>query len=234
MRSTRNVKRVTESHSRKGRVSHVTRYALRVPQSVPAIAVFCSGQGTNLQAILHAIRRGRLRARVALVISDRPEAKALTRARRAGVEARHLNPHDYPTRADYERALIALCETHDVNAVCLAGFMRLLSPMFVGHFRHRILNIHPALLPAFPGAHAVRDALAWGAKVTGVTVHLVDENMDHGPIILQEAVSIRSTDNEASLSARLHRVEHQAYPRAIRLLLAGRLRLHGRRVRMVA
>ena len=199
-------------------------------RTTPALAVLCSGQGTNLQAILHAIHSRRLRARVALVISDRPEAKALTRARRAGVEARYIDPKDYPTRVDYERALIALCTAHHVKAVCLAGFMRLLSPVFIGHFRHRILNIHPALLPAFPGAHAVRDALAWGAKVTGVTVHLVDEEMDHGPIVLQEAVPIRPADNEASLLARLHHLEHQVYPRAIRLLLEGRLRLHGRRV----
>lgn len=196
----------------------------------PAIAVLCSGQGTNLQAILNAIRRRQLRARVALVISDRPDANALVRARRAGVDAQYLNPKDYPSRADYERALIALCIRHHVRVVCLAGFMRMLSPVFVGHFRHRLLNIHPALLPAFPGAHAVRDALNWGAKVTGVTVHLVDEEMDHGPIVLQEAVPIRPTDNEASLFARLHRVEHRLYPHAIQLLLDGRLRLIGRRV----
>ena len=167
---------------------------------------------------------------MALVISDRAEVKALTRARRAGVAAYVVHPKNFPTRADYERALITLCETHHVKAVCLAGFMRLLSPVFVGHFRHRILNIHPALLPAFPGAHAVRDALAWGAQVTGVTVHLVDEAIDHGPIVLQQAVPIRPTDNEASLLTRLHRVEHQLYPRAIQLLLEGRLRLFGRRV----
>ena len=200
-------------------------------RTTPAIAVLCSGQGTNLQAILKAIRRRQLQARLALVISDRPKAKALLRAQRAGVEAQYLNPSEYPSRADYERALIALCAAHGVKAICLAGFMRMLSPVFVRHFRHRILNIHPALLPAFPGAHAARDALAWGAKVTGVTVHLVDEEMDHGPIVLQQAVPIRPADSEASLVARLHRVEHQVYPRAIQLLLDGRLRLDGRRVR---
>src|SRR5262245_6052896 len=121
----------------------------------PAIAVFCSGQGTNLQAILDAARTGVLRATVALVISDQPKAKALTRAIRAGAEACYLDPRAYPTRARYERALIRLCEARNVRLVCLAGFMRILSPIFVRRYRSRILNIHPALLPAFPGAHAI-------------------------------------------------------------------------------
>ena len=196
---------------------------------LPALAVFCSGEGTNLQALLDAARRGRLRARVALVISDRPGARALRRAARAGVEARHVDPKRYPTRAAYERALIRLCEARAVRLVCLAGFMRVLSPVFVRRYRHRILNIHPALLPAFPGAHAVRDALAWGANVTGVTVHLVDEQVDHGPILLQEAVAVRPGDTEAALLARVHRVEHRLYPRAVALMLSGRVRVQGRR-----
>ena len=198
----------------------------------PAIAVFCSGQGTNLQAILNAVHRGRLRARVALVLSDRAEAKALRRARRAGVEAQFVDPKRYATRAAFERALIARCEAHRVRLVCLAGFMRILSPVFVRRFRRRILNVHPALLPAFPGAHAVRDALAWGAKVTGVTIHLVDEEVDHGPILLQEAVRIAPTDTEARLLARVHRIEHRRYPEAIGLMLSGRIRIAGRSVRI--
>ena len=199
-------------------------------RSTPAIAVFCSGQGTNLQAILDAVRRGSLRARLVLVVSDQPKANALRRARRAGVEARYVNPNAYPTRAAYEQALIRLCEARGVRLICLAGFMRILSPVLVGRFRRRILNIHPALLPAFPGAHAVRDALAWGAKVTGVTVHFVDEAVDHGPILLQEAVAVRPDETEASLLKRVHRVEHRLYPNAIDLLLKGRVRLNGRRV----
>ena len=199
-------------------------------RSVPNISVFCSGQGTNLQAILDAVRRGRLRARVALVVSDRPKAKALARAVRAGAETVYVNPRDYSTRGAYERALIRLCEARGVRMVCLAGFMRILSPVFVRRYRHRILNVHPALLPAFPGASAVRDALAWGAKVTGVTVHLVDEEVDHGPILLQEAVPIRPGDTAARLLARVHRVERRLYPQAIQLLLADRLRVRGRRV----
>ena len=185
----------------------------------PAIAVFCSGEGTNLQAILDAIRAGRLRARVALVIADRPEAKALARAARAGVAARCVTPADYPTRAAFERALIRACEAHDVRLICLAGFMRILSPVFVRRYRHHILNVHPALLPAFPGSHAVRDALRWGAKVTGVTVHLVDEEVDHGPILLQETVRVLPSDTERTLLAKVHRVEHMLYPKAIEAML---------------
>ena len=200
-------------------------------RALPAIAVFCSGEGTNLQAILNAVRAGRIPARVTLVISDRPRANALRRATHAGVEARYVNPKAYRTRGAYERALITLLRARRVRLVCLAGFMRILSPVFVRRYRHRILNIHPALLPAFPGVHAVRDALAWGVQVTGVTVHLVDELVDHGPILLQEAVAIAPRDTCATLLRRLHRVEHQLYPKAIRLVLQRRVRVTGRTVR---
>ncbi|MBI4342386.1 MAG: phosphoribosylglycinamide formyltransferase [Candidatus Omnitrophica bacterium] len=197
------------------------------------MAVLCSGQGTNLQAILDAARRGRLTARVALVLSDRPGAKALERARRAGVAAYDVDPKGYPTKAAYERELIRLCEAAGVRFICLAGFMRVLSPVFVHRFRSRILNIHPALLPAFPGTHGARDALAWGVKVTGVTVHLVDEHVDHGPILLQEATPIAPNDTEATLLAKLHRIEHRLYPRAIQWMVDGKVRVRGRTVRVV-
>ncbi len=195
----------------------------------PALAVFCSGQGTNLQAILDAVRGGRLKARVALVVSDRANAKALQRARRAGVPSAYLSPSDYPTRTAYERALIRLCELHGVRLVCLAGFMRILTPVFVRRFAGRILNVHPALLPAFPGASAVRDALAWGAKVVGVTVHFVDEQVDHGPVILQEPVRVTPGESEARLLLRVHAVEHRIYPKAIQLALEGRAKFTERR-----
>ena len=207
---------------------YITHYTVHIThvmsKTLPAIAVFCSGEGTNLQAILDAVRTGRLRARVAVVVTDRPDARALKRAHRAGVDARYVNSTQYPTRGRYESALIRLLKQHRIQLVCLAGFMRILSPVFVHCFRHRILNIHPALLPAFPGAHAVRDALAGGAKVTGVTVHVVDEEVDHGPIVLQEAVAIRPGETEASLLTRIHRVEHRLYPKAIGLVLSGRIR----------
>ena len=204
--------------------------ASRARRGRGTIAVFCSGEGTNLQAILDAVRAGRVRARVALVVSDRPQARALRRARRAGVEACYINPTSYKTRAAFERAVIARCQARRVRLICLAGFMRILSPVLIRRYRHRILNIHPALLPAFPGAHAVRDTLAWGAKVTGVTVHVVDEHVDHGPIILQEAVTVPSGATASTLLQRLHRLEHRLYPRAIRLVLDGRVRVRGRTV----
>ena len=196
--------------------------------TLPRIAVLCSGSGTNLQAIINAVRVGNVRARVAIVVSDKPKAYALKRADKVGVEARYINPKAFATRASYERALISLLEDRRVYLVCLAGFMRVLSPVFIRRFRYRVLNIHPALLPAFPGAHAIRDALAWGAKVSGVTIHFADENVDHGPIILQEAVTIHQGETEAHLLDRIHRVEHRLYPEAIRLVLAGRVRLVGR------
>ncbi len=200
------------------------------PASRPPIAVLCSGQGTNLQAILDATRAGRLRARVACVIADREHAVVLTRAKRAGVATLYVNPKQFATRAEFERRLITLLDAEGVKLVCLAGFMRILSPVFVRHYPNRILNIHPALLPAFPGAHAIADALRWGVTLTGVTVHLVDEAVDHGPIVLQEAVSIRRGESEARLLARVHAVEHRLYPQAIQLLLDGRIRVSGRTV----
>lgn len=193
--------------------------------------MLCSGQGTNLQAIVRAIQSGRLRARIALVIADRAEALALRRAKRAGVPAVFIDRRAFGSREAFERHLITLLGHAGVKAVCLAGFMRVLSPVFVRRFSNRILNIHPSLLPAFPGGRAVRDALAWGAKVTGVTVHLVDEHVDHGPIVLQEAVAVKAGDTVGTLLERIHRVEHRLYPKAIALLLSGRVRVQGRAVR---
>jgi phosphoribosylglycinamide formyltransferase-1 len=198
----------------------------------PAVAVFASGKGTNLQALLDAQRRGRLRARIALVLSDQPGAGALARARRAGVQAHAIARADYPDRAAFERAFLKHCRAAGIRWICLAGFMRILSPAFVRAYRNRILNVHPALLPAFPGGTALRDALAWGAKVTGVTVHLVDEHVDHGPIILQEAVAIRAHDSEATLLARVHTVEHRLYVEALNLAAQGRIGVAGRVVKI--
>ena len=197
------------------------------------IGVLCSGNGTNLQAIIDAIRRGRLRARVAVVISDRADVRALLWARRANIPAQFIDPHDFPNREAYDRALIRCLEAAQVRVVCLAGFMRLLSPVFVRRFSRRLLNVHPALLPAFPGAHAIRDALAWGVAVTGVTVHFVDEEMDHGPILLQEALAIRPRESADRVLARVHRIEHRLYPRAIQLVLDGRVRLRGRTAELI-
>lgn len=196
------------------------------------LGVLASGRGSNLQAILDAIAEGRCPARVAVVLSDRAEAPALERARRAGVKAVYLDPRAYPDRVAFDRALARVLEEHEVELVCLAGYMRLLSPEFVAAFRWRILNIHPALLPAFPGLHAQRQALAYGVKVSGATVHFVDEGVDTGPIVLQAAVPVEEDDTEETLAARILVEEHRLYPEAIRLYAEGRLEVVGRRVRI--
>ena len=204
----------------------------RTKNDRPRLAVFCSGHGTNLQALIHAARRGRLRARIALVVSDQPRAYALTRARRYGIPTVVVPRAESPTRAAFERTIRYTLAAHRIRYIALAGFMRILSPAFVRAYRGRILNIHPALLPAFPGAHAVRDTLRAGAKVTGVTVHVVDAGVDTGPIILQETLPIRRGETESALLQRIHRLEHRLYPQALHYLVTGRLRLRGRRVIM--
>lgn len=192
--------------------------------------MLCSGQGTNLQAIINATRSGRLRARIGLIVSDRADAFARRRAKRAKLPSVFIDRKAFDSREAFERHLIKLLEAAGVTLVCLAGFMRVLSPGFVRRFPNRILNIHPSLLPAFSGGHAVQDALAWGAKVTGVTIHLVDEEVDHGPIVLQEPVAIQPGDTLKTLLERIHRVEHRLYPKAISLMLGGKVRVRGRTV----
>lgn len=187
--------------------------------AAPAIAVFCSGRGTNLQAILDAIRRRRLRARVALVVSDNPGAYALIRARAAKVPAVVVDPRRFRSREQHDRAVARLVDASGARLIVLAGYMRLLSASFVRRYGGRILNIHPALLPSFPGAQAVRDALRRGVQVTGVTVHFVDEEIDHGPILIQEAVQVKKGDTETSLHERIQRAEHRLYPKAIQQVL---------------
>jgi phosphoribosylglycinamide formyltransferase-1 len=194
------------------------------------VAVLASGAGSNLQALLDDPHVG---PAVVLVVSDRPEAGALERARARGVEAVALSPTGFATREAFDRGLLELLEDAGVEVVLLAGFMRILGPVVVRGFPDRMLNIHPSLLPAFPGAHPVRDALAWGARVTGVTVHLVDEEVDHGPIVLQESVAIEAGDDEERLHGRIREVEHRIYPRAARLLGEGRLKVEGRRLHVL-
>lgn len=192
------------------------------------VAVLASGAGTNLQALLDDPVVG---PRIALVISDKEGAGALRRAESRGVPAVHLDP-SARTTSEYDLTTLGRLREDDVDVVCLAGFMRILTPPLVRAFEGRMLNVHPSLLPAFPGAHAVRDALAWGAKVTGATVHLVDEEVDHGPIVLQEPVPVREGDDEALLHARIQEVEHRLFPQAVRLVLEDRLVIHGRQVRI--
>ena len=195
-----------------------------------AVGVLASGRGSNLQALLDACAARGFPARIAVVLSDREQAPALERAAAANVAGVFVNPKDFADRAAYDAALASELRGRGVGLVCLAGFMRLLSPGFVGAFRGRMLNIHPSLLPAFPGLHAQRQALDHGVKVAGATVHFVDEGLDSGPIVLQAVVPVEPGDTEATLSARILVEEHRLYPAAVRLFAEGRLEIVGRRV----
>jgi len=193
------------------------------------VGVLASGRGSNLQAILDECGAGRIPAKVVVVISDKEGALALQRAKKAGAEALFISPEGMK-REEYDAKLIEELKKRDVGLVVLAGYMRLVSPVFVNAFRNKIINIHPALLPSFPGTHGQRDALQGGAKVSGCTVHFVDEECDHGPIILQKTVPVTDDDTEETLSARILEQEHKALPEAVRLFAEGRLRVEGRRV----
>jgi phosphoribosylglycinamide formyltransferase 1 len=191
------------------------------------VAVLVSGAGTNLQALLDDPAVG---PRIALVVSDRDGVRALQRASDRSIETLVILPSDHADRDAYSAAVRDALLSRDIDVAVNAGFMRILGPAFAEAFVGRWLNVHPALLPAFPGAHAVADALEWGAKVTGVTVHLVDELVDHGPIVLQEAVIVEASDDRDSLESKIHEAEHKLLPMAVRLLLEGRLKVDGRRV----
>jgi phosphoribosylglycinamide formyltransferase 1 len=198
------------------------------------IAILASGTGTVAQALLDASARDDLAGgRVVVVVSDRAGAGALDRAREAGVEAVFVDPAAHGDRASYDRALVEVLAGQEVDLVCLTGFMRILTPAFIDPFRDRVLNTHPALLPSFPGAHAVADALAWGAKVTGATVHFADEQVDHGPIVLQAAVPVMPDDDAAALHERIKAVEHTLFPEAVRLVVSDRIAIRGRTVEIV-
>ena len=195
-----------------------------------SLGVLISGRGTNLQSILDAIAHGTLAASVAVVISNRPGAAGLARADAAGIATLVLDHRAHATREAYDAELAAALAARDVDLVCLAGFMRVLTPAFVSTFPNRIVNIHPSLLPAFPGVDAQRQAWAHGVKVAGATVHLVDDSLDGGPIVMQEAIEVDPGDTAETLAARILEVEHRLYPRAIAEVLAGGWRLDGRRV----
>lgn len=198
------------------------------------IAVLVSGRGTNLAALIDAQARGELAPGViALVLSNRPAAAALDIARAAGIATAIVDHKAFPDRGAFEDAMLAELRRAEIEAVVLAGFMRVLTERFVSAFPHRILNTHPALCPAFPGVSAPRQALDYGVKVTGCTVHLVDTGVDTGPIVAQAAVPVLDDDDDASLHHRIQAEEHALLPRATQLLCAGRLEVHGRRVRIV-
>lgn len=194
------------------------------------VGVLASGRGSNLQALLDACARADFPARIVVVLSDRERAQALDRARAAGVEAVWVSPKDYADREAFDRALVQEFEARRVELACHAGFMRILSPVYMRAFVGRALNIHPSLLPAFPGLHAPRQAVEHGAKVSGATVHFADEDVDTGPIVLQAAVPVLPDDTEETLAARILVEEHRLFPEAVRLFAEGRLTITGRRV----
>ncbi len=194
------------------------------------VGVLVSGRGSNLQALLEACARPDYPARVVVVISDREQAPALERARAGGVAAVFVNPKDFGDREAFDAALVRELEARRVGLVCHAGFMRILSPLYVRAFAGRALNIHPSLLPAFPGLHAQRQALDHGVRVAGATVHFVDEGVDSGPVVLQSSVPVLPGDTEETLAARILAEEHRIYPEAVRLFAEGRLEIVGRRV----
>ena len=193
------------------------------------IAVLASGRGSNFQAIIDSVENGFLDVNIALLICNKKDAYAFERAKEHGIESIYID-HKGKKREEFEREMVAELRKRNVELVVLAGFMRLLTPYFVGEFRHRIVNIHPALLPSFPGTHGHRDALAYGVRVSGCTVHFVDEGEDTGPIIIQKALPIHQGETEDSLAERIILWEHKVYPLVIRLFSEGRLSIEGRTV----
>ena len=196
-------------------------------------AVFVSGNGSNLQAIIDAVKQGDIQAELALVFSDRHKAYALKRAEAAGIKTLCLERKDYATPQSFERQILIYLKEYQIDFLILAGYMRILTPFFVKQYEQKILNIHPSLLPAFKGAKAIKDTFTYGAKVAGVTVHFVDDKMDHGPIILQETFKLTEKETLESLEERVHAVEHKLYPKAIALFAEGRLKIKGRKVRVL-
>ncbi|HXG31348.1 MAG TPA: phosphoribosylglycinamide formyltransferase [Thermodesulfobacteriota bacterium] len=191
------------------------------------LAVFVSGSGTNLQAIIDAQIPS---VEIVVVISNNPAAYAIERAKRHNIPVEVIDHRNYPSREEFEKEILRRLEPYKVDLIALAGFMRVLSPVFVRAYKNRIMNLHPALLPSFPGMHAAKQALDYGVKFTGCTVHFVDEGVDTGPIILQAVVPIHEGDTEESLLEKIHKEEHRIYPEAIRLFAEGRLRIEGRKV----
>jgi len=207
---------------------------MRTSSQPCVIAVLVSGNGSNLQVIINRIESDELNARIACVISNNSDAFALTRAKSHNIPVVVLESNGFKGRREYDAALVSILQEHGVELVVLAGFMRILSDVMVDAFPNAIMNIHPALLPSFPGLHAQKQALDYGVKFSGCTVHLVDCGTDTGPIILQAVVPVKQDDTEESLSARIQAEEHRTFPEAIRLFVEGKILLDGRLVRILA
>jgi len=202
---------------------------LELDRSGRRLGVLISGRGTNLQSIIDAIGDGRLDAAIALVISNRADAPGLQRARDAGLQTLYLSHKDFAAREEYDRAIVAALRAHGVDLVCLAGFMRIFSSEMLDAYPRRILNIHPSILPSFPGLHPQRQAIEYGVRYSGATVHLVDSALDGGPIVVQAVVPVKDDDTEDTLAARILAEEHRLYPEAIRVVLDGGWSIDGRR-----
>ena len=194
------------------------------------IGVLASGNGTNLQAIFDAIETGQIEGRICIVISDKPDAYALKRAQKHHIEKQYVDFKNFSNREEYDKKIVSILREKNCDLVVLAGYMKILSPYFINTYKNKIMNIHPALLPSFPGLHVQKKALDYGAKVSGCTVHFVDEGLDSGPIIIQRAVEIKEDDTEETLTKRILKEEHQIYPRAIQLFAQGSLTINGRKV----
>ncbi|MHB8422057.1 MAG: phosphoribosylglycinamide formyltransferase [Leptospirales bacterium] len=204
---------------------------MTVHSDLSNLAIFASGSGTNFEALVRAIREGRIpRLRPALLVCDRVGAPVLERALRMGVPALQISPSSFTGKKEYEEKILEELKERRIDCIALAGYMRLLGPGLVELFQNRILNVHPSLLPSFPGLHAQRQALDYGVKVSGVTVHYVDVEMDHGPVIVQRPVPVRDDDTCETLSSRIREAEHEAYVEALRLHSEGRLSVVGRKV----
>jgi phosphoribosylglycinamide formyltransferase 1 len=197
------------------------------------IAVFASGFGSNLEALISFSRSHDINGDIVLVFSNNKDAFALERARKNKIKAVYLDPFKYPDRERYDKKVVELLKKEKIDLVVLAGYMLVLSNMFVNEFRNKILNIHPALLPSFKGAHSIKDAYQYGVKVTGVTVHFVNEELDSGPIILQEAVNVEQNESLEELEEKIHKIEHRIYPMAVKYFCEDNLRLDGRKVKIL-
>ena len=197
-------------------------------------AVFASGNGSNLQAIIDAVKAGEIKAELALVFSDNRKAKALQRAADAGIKTLCLVRKDYISPQSYEREIVMQLKESGIDFIVLAGYMKILTPYFIKTFPNKIMNVHPSLLPSFKGIQGIKDAFTYGSKVTGATIHFVDEKMDHGPIIMQESIKIAEDDTLETLEEKIHKIEHRIYPKAVALFAEDRLKIVGRKVKIIS
>lgn len=196
-------------------------------------AVFASGNGTNVQAIIDAVKAGEITADLALVFSNQPKARALVRAEKAGIDKLCLRSKDYATPQSYERDIVIQMKDRDIDFIVLAGYMKVFTKYFIKEFPSQILNIHPSLLPAFKGKNGIKDTFTYGVKLAGVTIHFVNENMDAGPIIMQESIKVKDNDTLETLEERIHALEHRLFPKAIQMYVDGRLKIKGRKVNIL-